>query len=79
MTVESLNIDALRQHVGRRETLTCSIHGWQWDLATGRCLTSDGHPLFARPQSDEAKAMAATAATQPPPGPDAAAGSPEGA
>jgi nitrite reductase/ring-hydroxylating ferredoxin subunit len=61
------------------ETLTCSIHGWQWDLATGRCLTSDGHPLFARPQSDEAKALAATAATQPPPGPDAAAGSPEGA
>jgi UDP-MurNAc hydroxylase len=61
------------------ETLTCSIHGWQWDLATGRCLTSDGHPLFARPQSEEAKALAATAATQPPPGPDAAAGSPEGA
>jgi len=61
------------------ETLTCSIHGWQWDLATGRCLTSDGHPLFSRPQSDEAKGLAARAATQPPPGPDAAAGSPEGA
>jgi UDP-MurNAc hydroxylase len=61
------------------ETLTCSIHGWQWDLATGRCLTSDGHPLFSRPQSDEAKALAATAATQPPPGPDVTAGSPEGA
>jgi UDP-MurNAc hydroxylase len=22
-------------------TLTCSLHGWQFDVDTGRCLTSD--------------------------------------
>ncbi len=26
-------------------TLTCRMHGWQWDLTTGRCLTSKGHEL----------------------------------
>ncbi|HEY0753552.1 MAG TPA: Rieske 2Fe-2S domain-containing protein [Ktedonobacteraceae bacterium] len=26
--------------------LTCTMHGWQFDLATGRCLTSEGHPLY---------------------------------
>ena len=25
--------------------LTCHQHGWQWELATGRCLTSAGHEL----------------------------------
>jgi UDP-MurNAc hydroxylase len=29
--------------------LTCSMHGWQFELATGRCLTSEGHPLYAQP------------------------------
>ena len=29
--------------------MTCALHGWQWELATGRCLTSDGHALYARP------------------------------
>jgi UDP-MurNAc hydroxylase len=29
--------------------LTCTMHGWQFELATGRCLTSEGHPLFAQP------------------------------
>jgi UDP-MurNAc hydroxylase len=28
--------------------MTCALHGWQWELASGRCLTADGHPLFAR-------------------------------
>ena len=28
------------------------MHGWQFELATGRCLTSEGHPLFAQPISD---------------------------
>ena len=27
--------------------LTCSLHDWRWDLATGRCLTSNGHPIRA--------------------------------
>ena len=29
--------------------MTCQLHGWQWEMASGRCLTSDGHPLYARP------------------------------
>ena len=33
--------------------LTCALHGWQWELATGRCLTSDGHQLYARPVGAE--------------------------
>jgi UDP-MurNAc hydroxylase len=40
--------------------MTCALHGWQWELATGRCLTSDGHPLYARPigATDEEPAKA---------------------
>jgi UDP-MurNAc hydroxylase len=30
-------------------TLTCTMHGWKWDLATGACLTSAGHELKVRP------------------------------
>jgi UDP-MurNAc hydroxylase len=26
-------------------TLTCNLHGWQWDLDNGRCLTARGHQL----------------------------------
>ncbi|MFD1812101.1 Rieske 2Fe-2S domain-containing protein [Rhodococcus gannanensis] len=26
-------------------TLTCNLHGWQWDLESGRCKTSKGHEL----------------------------------
>jgi len=30
--------------------LTCQMHGWRWDLASGRCLTSvGGNPLRSRP------------------------------
>jgi len=25
------------------------MHGWQFELATGRCLTSEGHPLYTQP------------------------------
>ncbi len=27
------------------DTLTCNLHGWQWNLPSGRCLTAKGHPL----------------------------------
>ncbi len=27
--------------------LTCSLHDWKWDLATGRCLSTQGHPIRA--------------------------------
>jgi UDP-MurNAc hydroxylase len=30
-------------------TLTCQLHGWRFDLASGRCLTSAGHPLRSHP------------------------------
>ena len=33
--------------------LTCALHSWQWELATGACLTSDGHKLYARPAGEE--------------------------
>ncbi len=28
--------------------LTCSLHDWKFDLATGRCLTSQGHEIRAQ-------------------------------
>ncbi|MCV7191784.1 MBL fold metallo-hydrolase [Mycolicibacterium brumae] len=30
------------------KTLTCNLHGWQWNLENGRCLTSKGHELRSR-------------------------------
>jgi UDP-MurNAc hydroxylase len=29
-------------------TLVCTLHGWRFDLETGRCLTAAGHPLQVR-------------------------------
>jgi len=29
--------------------LTCTMHGWQFELATGRCLTSDDRRLYSEP------------------------------
>ena len=39
-------------------TLTCTVHGWQFDLATGRCLASDSpaHHLRSRPAHTQATA-----------------------
>jgi UDP-MurNAc hydroxylase len=31
-------------------TLTCNLHGWQWNLTNGRCLTTKGHELRAAKQ-----------------------------
>lgn len=36
--------------------LTCTMHGWQFDLATGRCLTSEGHPLYTQSLQEPAPA-----------------------
>lgn len=34
-------------------TLTCNLHGWQWNLDDGRCLTTNGHHLrCARAEND---------------------------
>jgi len=29
-------------------TLTCTLHGWRFDLESGRCLTAADHPIRAR-------------------------------
>ncbi|MGB4135558.1 MAG: Rieske 2Fe-2S domain-containing protein [Microbacterium sp.] len=36
--------------------LTCSMHDWKWDLKTGKCLSSAGHPIRAEhcPVTEEA-------------------------
>ncbi len=45
--------------------LTCHLHGWQWNLDTGACLTSDGHPLFVRPGGSAPDADEADEAARP--------------
>ena len=35
--------------------LTCRMHGWQFDLATGRCLTSDDRGLHSIPADQAAE------------------------
>ncbi|MEE4023964.1 Rieske 2Fe-2S domain-containing protein [Gordonia sp. PKS22-38] len=43
-----LKADLSKFGVVEGEKLTCNLHGWQWDLASGRCLTSKGHELRAQ-------------------------------
>ena len=31
------------------DVLTCTMHGWRYDLPTGRCLTADNHDIRAVP------------------------------
>ena len=47
--------------------LTCTMHGWQFELATGRCLTSDDRRLFSQPieKSDGAGESVSTAEAAP--------------
>lgn len=40
-----LKADLSKFGVVEGNTLTCNLHGWQWNLDTGRCLTSRGHEL----------------------------------
>lgn len=48
-------------------TLTCAMHGWQFDLATGRCLTSDapGHEIRSRPATQPADGQEAGVGARP--------------
>lgn len=32
--------------------LTCSLHDWKWDLTSGKCLTTLGHPIRAHHAED---------------------------
>ncbi|MGH7776575.1 MAG: Rieske 2Fe-2S domain-containing protein [Candidatus Dormibacterales bacterium] len=45
--------------------LTCTLHGWQFELETGRCLTSDDRRLYSRPLTEEGAAEAKTPARAP--------------
>jgi len=40
-----LKADLSKFGVVEGATLTCNLHGWQWNLENGRCLTSKGHEL----------------------------------
>lgn len=40
-----LKADLSKFGVIEGNTLTCNLHGWQWRLDDGRCLTSRGHQL----------------------------------
>jgi UDP-MurNAc hydroxylase len=35
--------------VDANDVLTCRMHGWQFDLATGRCLNASDRRLYRRP------------------------------
>jgi UDP-MurNAc hydroxylase len=43
-----LKADLSKFGVVEGDTLTCNLHGWQWNLPTGRCITSRGHELRSR-------------------------------
>jgi UDP-MurNAc hydroxylase len=40
--------------LGDDGVLQCGMHGWRFDLATGRCLTSDSHHIVAVPVDEGA-------------------------
>jgi UDP-MurNAc hydroxylase len=43
-----LKADLTRFGIIDGTTLTCQLHGWKFDLVSGRCLTSVGHQVRAR-------------------------------
>jgi UDP-MurNAc hydroxylase len=44
-----LKADLTRFGIIEGDTLTCQLHGWKFDLASGRCLTSAGHEIRSSP------------------------------
>ncbi|WP_077739488.1 Rieske 2Fe-2S domain-containing protein [Mycolicibacterium boenickei] len=40
-----LKADLSKFGVVEGNTLTCNLHGWQWNLENGKCLTTKGHEL----------------------------------
>jgi UDP-MurNAc hydroxylase len=53
-----LKADLTRFGVVEDGILTCTLHGWQFELATGRCLTSEDRRLHCKPIGEEAAAVA---------------------
>jgi UDP-MurNAc hydroxylase len=49
--------------------LTCHLHGWQFDLATGRCLTAEDRCLRVRPATPASDGAEGTVDVTPPAGP----------
>jgi len=47
-----LKADLTRFGIVDGGVLTCQLHGWKFDLASGRCLTSVGHEIRSR-RADE--------------------------
>jgi len=47
-----LKADLTRFGIVDGNVLTCQLHGWKFDLASGRCLTSVGHEIRSR-RADE--------------------------
>ena len=70
-----MKADLTRFAIIEEGVLTCQLHGWQFDLASGACLTSEGHELWARPVGSEgADGDAETAGGAGEPEPQRAAG-----
>jgi UDP-MurNAc hydroxylase len=44
-----LKADLTRFGIVDGNVLTCQLHGWKFDLASGKCLTSVGHEIRSRP------------------------------
>jgi len=59
-----LKADLTRFGVVEDGILTCTLHGWQFELATGRCLTSDDRRLHCEPLSREGAAPAAPSSAE---------------
>jgi UDP-MurNAc hydroxylase len=56
-----LKADLTRFGVIDGNVLTCQLHGWKFDLSSGRCLTSVGHEIRASRAGDPAPAKASDA------------------
>ena len=62
-----LKADLTRFGIVDGDQLTCQLHGWQFDLPSGRCLTSVGHKVRAHRVDAETPAPAGEAADLTPP------------
>ncbi|MEU8007772.1 Rieske 2Fe-2S domain-containing protein, partial [Catellatospora sp. NPDC049111] len=54
-----LKADLTRFGIVEGDQLTCQLHGWKWNLATGRCLTSVGHEIRSEKAGQPEQAPAA--------------------